>query len=249
MEHKNGFLNKLFGFINKAGTVVMINVLFLACALPLLIVYFVWLLPAVSNALLGQLLLALCVAPMGLAWSGLFCAVRYMIRKDSWFEGFKTGLRQNYIRKLVAWFLGALLASFTIPNAYAGITFLIEGNDWTVGGTLIPLAVDCLFSLVAVLVTAALIPTGVYFTTDANDWVSNAWDLILHAPVQMLVSVVLMWAPFVLVYVSPLWSFLLLLIFTCAYFVLITFIATILLKNPLIRILRRIRQEEENQEA
>lgn len=250
MEHKNKFLNKLFGFINKAGTVVMINVLFLACAIPLLIAYFLWVLPAVNNAILGQLLFALSVAPMGLAWSGLFSAVRYMIRKDSWFDGFKTGLKEHFIRKLMAWFLGALLASFTIPNAYAGITFLIDGNEWTVGGTLIPLAVDCLFSLAAVLVTTALIPTGVYFESDANDWVSNALDLLRHAPLQVLVTAVLMWAPFVLVYVSPLWSFMLLLIFICAYFVLGTFIATILLKNPLIRILRRIREQQEDpQEA
>ena len=110
------------------------------------------------------------------------------------------------------------------------------------------MVVDCLFSLVAVLVTTALIPTGVYFDTDANDWVSNAWDLILHAPLQVILTAVLMWAPFVLVYVSPLWSFLLLLIFVGAYFVLATFISTIFLKNPLIRILRRIREAEEEEE-
>ena len=245
MEQKNGFLGKIFGFINKAGVVVMINFSFLLIALPLPIIYFVWGVGLVPNGLTGQLLLALSVAPMGLAWSGLFSAVRFMIRKDSWFEGFKAGFRTHWLRKLFAWFLGALLASFTVPNAYAGIRYIIEGNEITVGGVILPLAMDCFFSLVAVLVTAALIPAGVYFDTDANDWVSNAWDLILHAPVQMILTVAMMWAPFVLVFVSPLWSFLLLLIFTCAYFVLITFISTILLKNPLIRILRRIRGEEE----
>lgn len=246
MEHQNKFLNKVFGFLNKAGVVVMINVLFLVCAVPLLIAYFWGIMPMISDALLGQVLLAVAIAPMGVAWCGMFSAVRYMIRKDSWFDGFREGIRSHFIRKLFAWFLGALLASFTIPNAYAGITFLMEGNAWTVGGTIVPLVVDCLFSLVAVLVTTALIPTGVYFDTDANDWVSNAWDLILHAPVQVIVTAALMWAPFVLVYVSPLWSFLLLLIFVGAYFVLATFISTIFLKNPLIRILRRIREAEED---
>lgn len=245
MEQKNGLLGKVFGFINKAGVVVMINVLFLVMAIALPLVYFVWVLPAMNNGTVAQLLLGLSIAPMGLAWSGLFSAVRYMIRKDSWFDGFKAGVRINWVRKLVAWFLGALLASFTLPNAYAGIRHIIEGNPVTVGGVIIPLTVDCLFTLVAVLVLTALVPTGVYFETDANDWVSNAWYLILHAPLQVILTAAMMWAPFVLVFVSPIWSFLLLLIFICAYFVLITFISTILLKNPLIRILRRIRGEDE----
>lgn len=244
MEQKNGLLGKVFGFINKAGVVVMINVLFLVMAIALPLVYFVWVLPAMTNGMVAQLLLALSIAPMGLAWSGLFSAVRYMIRKDSWFDGFKAGVGINWVRKLVAWFLGALLASFTLPNAYGDICYIIEGNPVTVGGVII-MTVDCLFTLVAVLVPTALVPTGVYFETDANDWVSNAWYLILHAPLQVILSAALMWAPFVLVFVSPIWSFLLLLIFICAYFVLITFISTILLKNPLIRILRRIRGEDE----
>ncbi len=244
MEQKNGFLEKVFGFLNRAGVVIMINLLFLVMALPLPIVCFVWVLPAVPNGLAGNLLLALSIAPMGLAWSGLYSAVRYMIRKDSWFDGFKAGVRVNWLRKLVAWFFGAMLGVFVIPNAYAGIMYLVEGNDWTVTGTILPLTFECLLSLMALLVPVALVPTGVYFDTDANEWVNNAWDLIFHAPLQILIAAALMWAPFALVFISPLLSFFLLLIFTCAYFVLITFISTILLKNPLIRILRRIREEQ-----
>ena len=79
MEKEN-VLQKLMGFLNKAGTAVMMNLMFLVSCLP--------------------------IVTIGAAWSGLYGAVRYSIRGDSWFAGFKYGYKCHFFRNLIGWIFG-----------------------------------------------------------------------------------------------------------------------------------------------
>lgn len=216
MEKKSG-LQKIMGFVNKAGTAIMMNLLFLVSCLP--------------------------VVTMGAAWSGLYSAIRFSIRGDSWFQGYKEGYKCHFWRNLLSWTFGLAVLAYAFVNVSSGVSYIVAGNPVTAGGTVIPLVADGLFLLLALVVTTAMIPIGLYFDSDASTWMNNTFDLILHAPLQVLGSGILMWVPVLMFFYLTDWFILVLLVFIAIYFVLAALVMTVLLKDPLIRILKRIRAE------
>lgn len=216
LEKKNP-LQKIMAFVNKAGTAMMINLLFLVSCLP--------------------------VVTMGAAWSALYSAIRYSIRGDSWFQGFKAGYKCHFWRNLIGWTFGLAVMVYFFLNVNAGVEYIVVGNPVTVGGTVIPLIMESLFLLAALLITAAMLPVGLYFDSDASTWMGNTMELIRSAPLQVLGCAVLMWAPVLLFWYVPDIFILVALVFIAIYFILAGLIMTVLLKKPLIRILKRIRAE------
>ena len=72
------------------SNVVMINALFLLCSIP--------------------------VVTIGQAWCGLYTAIRYAIRGEGWFAGFKVGFKTRFLRGVVSWIVCMLLIVYMALN-------------------------------------------------------------------------------------------------------------------------------------
>lgn len=195
--------------------------------------------------MLNLLFLVSClpVVTMGSAWSGLYGAVRYMIRGDSWFEGYREGFKNHFFRNNIGMTFGIAVALYSLNNVWVGVNSLIADPTLVSAGTIIPLVIAGLFMLVAMLVMAAMIPVSLYFYNDISGWLSNTWDMILHYPHLVLCMAVLMWAPPVVMLCMPNYGYLALVVFVAMYFTMAGVLNTALAKKPLLRILAREREE------
>lgn len=217
---KESVFQKLMGFLNKAGTAIMMNLLFLVSCLP--------------------------IVTMGAAWSGLYGAIRYTIRGDSWFEGFKYGYKCHFWRNLIGWSFGVLVGGYAVSKVYVGVMSIIANPAILSAGVIVPLVISGVFALAAALVVAVMLPLGMYFPQlDANTWLVTTWDVILHAPLQSAAAALLMWLPLILLRFVPGLGLLILVTFIAVYFVLVTLVNTVLLKASLLRILKLYPREEE----
>ena len=75
MEEKQTSFQKLMGIINKIGYAIMLNLLFLVSCVP--------------------------VITIGPACSGLYSAVRYSIKGESAFQGFREGFKTRFLRNML----------------------------------------------------------------------------------------------------------------------------------------------------
>lgn len=217
---KESVFQKLMGFLNKAGTAIMMNLLFLACSLP--------------------------IVTMGAAWSGLYGAVRFTIRGDSWWNGFKEGIKCHFWRNLIGWTFGVLVGGYASSKVFMGISNIVANPSILSVGVILPLVISVAVALAAMLVLAVMLPLGMYFPQlDANTWLVTTWDVIGHAPLRCFGVAVLMWLPLGILFFAPDLMLMTAIVFVAIYFILATFIATVLLKNPLLRILKRYPREEE----
>lgn len=208
--------SKIMSVVNAAGNAIMMNLLFLIACVP--------------------------VVTIGQAWCGMYGAVRYSIRGESWFQGFKEGFRTRFLRGTIAWILGLLLIGYTGFQ-----TFTIW--YYRVDGFIPPLIVSSLGALVAILFQAALIPLNVYIPTGVGRWLQNGITVTFTAPLQTLGTAVIMWLPVVLTMIWPDISFMLIMVFIAAYFSLGAVGCTILMKNTLIRIKQAEQARTESEEA
>lgn len=196
MEKKT-FLDKLFHVITIAGTAILMNLLFLVSCLP--------------------------VVTIGQAWCGLVGAIRYNIRGDKWFEGFKAGFCHRFLRGTIAWCV-------MLPvNVY----MLLDLQYAYVGGYIVPMiAAAIMFCLTAMLTTALLI-LNVYVPTKISLWVKNAANMVFKSPLMLLAAAVANWLPVLLFLLFPLGFFYAIMIFIAAYFSMSALCATFALKEPL----------------
>ena len=215
----DSILSKLMRLINKAGTVVLQNLVFLISCIP--------------------------VVTIGAAWSGIYSCIRFQIRKDSWFEGFKTGFKTHFLRNTIAWLICLAVSYTALDMTLVLAGYLAEGGREQLGSVIALLVGSGLVLLIALVYSTVMIPVSLYIPGDVNSWLKNTWDLIFHAPLQALGCTVLTWLPMVLLLFFTEIAGLLLIVFLAVYFVLTTLVMTILLKNPLIRILQKVRQSEE----
>lgn len=218
MEEKQTSLQKLMGVINKIGSAIMLNLLFLISCIP--------------------------VVTIGPACSGLYSAVRFSIRGDSAFTGFREGFKTRFLRNMIATVFCLVVGIYALNNIFVYVSGFIADPGLISVGTVIPAVFHVIFFLAAVLVGTAMIPVSLYFENDVNGWLTDTWYLIGHAPLQVLASAIIMWFPVVLVVWFPIWGFYALLIFIAVYYAVMGVVVTALLKNPLIRILQRKRAEE-----
>lgn len=212
MENKEPAWKKI---LNVTSNAVMVNGLFLLCCIP--------------------------IVTIGQAWSGLYTAIRYAIRGDGWFAGFKAGVKTRFWRGTLAW--TACMAAVL----YIGFNFL----DMLGQVPIVTMVVHGLFLLLAMMITAALIPLNVYIPTTKTQWLINGVNLCFRAPLQVALTGVLMWAPLALAIVVLKFGFFLpvlfIMVFLLGYFTVTVLIATILLKKPLIQ--TKLEMEQLEQEA
>ena len=103
MKTKTNWLEKIMGFINLAGTAILMNLTFLAFCIPLVTI--------------------------GQAWCGLLSAIRYNVRGEGWFKGFLIGFKRRFLRGTVMWLIALPLIVLFIDNITraAGIVDLVAG--------------------------------------------------------------------------------------------------------------------------
>lgn len=209
--------SKIMNIINKVGNAIMLNLLFLVSCVP--------------------------IVTIGAAWSGLYSAVRFSIKGDSWFQGYKEGFKARFGRNTLVWLADLLLAYVTLDHFLYYLEYLVGGHG-TEPMAYVMTGISGLTLLAGLLFLAAFIPVNLYIPTEANQTVSNAWDMVLHAPLQVLGAAALMWLPVFLTLFFTEIAFQVIMVFVAAYFVVAGVVMTMLLKDPLIRILQKQRKRD-----
>lgn len=198
MQQKTTILDKLMSALSVLGNAVMLNLLFLVSCIP--------------------------VVTIGQAWCALFTAVRYNIRGDKWFDGWKAGFKTRFWRGTLAWCI------MLLPN----IHFLLDLR-YAVEMQFVPqiVASGLVFALTT-MITCALLILNVYIHTPVGRWIMNAVNMVFKAPLELLGSAVLMSLPVVLALLWDMGFFYTILIYFAVYYAVMALFITILLKNSLL---------------
>ena len=214
MDKKKNPLQKLMSIVNYVGSVIAMNLAFLACCIP--------------------------VVTMGKAWNALLTGVRYMIRKEDWWDGFKFGMKTRFWRGLIAWTVMLIPNIYFILELHHGYAqVVVYGNM----DNLVQFISACLMLALMTMFTSALMLLNVYVPTNISLWINNSLSMVFKAPLQLLLSSVLFWLPFLMGLLWPAYLYLSLLIFMVAYFPLTGLVTTLLLKKTLIEFLQTARKE------
>lgn len=202
-KEKKSLIEKVGGIINLFGNAVMMNFLFILCCLP--------------------------VVTAGQAWCGLLTAIRYNIRGEKWFTGFKTGFKRRFWRGTVIWTIGLALCMTFLWD----INLMLKQNSGM--GTMITPII--MFAFVATVVQSALL-TNVYIYTSVSNWIKNMVNLTFRALIPMVLCTGFFWLPALialLVNVDIIIEFLMALF--VAYFAAIGLVETLVMKGYLTGIL------------
>lgn len=216
MANKENKLTKVMNVVNMIGSAILMNLLFLVSCLP--------------------------IVTIGPAWSGLYSAVRFNIRGESWFVGFKYGFKTRFWRNTLLWSGGLVMGYLALNQALNYASYIAHEPENYVGGVIM-LVLAGLFLAVVLMFTAAAIPVNLYIPTELNRWLQNTWYLVFHAPIYVLGTAALVWAPLALALFWTDIAFLLLVVFIAAYYALAAVAGTVLLKDGLVVLLLRERAE------
>ncbi len=204
MKEKKTSLDKLMSIINYVGSVILMSLLFLVCCLP--------------------------IVTMGQAWSAVLFSVRYMIRKDDWWEGFKYGLKTRFWRGIAAWCIMLLPNIYFLLELHHGYAqVFVEGNM----DNLVQFISACVMLAMTTMLTNSLLLLNVYVPTKVSLWVRNSTSVVFKAPVQLLLATALLWLPILLALLWPVILFYTVLLFLVAYFPLTGLISTVVMRNTL----------------
>ncbi len=215
MQEKETIIDKLGKYISMAGNAIMMNLLFLVSCIP--------------------------VFTIGASWCGLLTAIRYYIRGEKWFTGFKTGFKTRFLRSTIAWCV------MLIPNIY----FLLDvrytyASFQQVGfAHLTPFIGAVLMFVLSAMITVSLLIFNVYIPTKVGDWLRNSVNLLFKVPLELLGCAAMFWFPVVVFSVQE-WQFIFvygLMIFVALYFTLAAMGNTLLLKNALVQYLLKARAD------
>lgn len=212
---------KFWEIYTLAGNGIMVNLMFLICSLPLVTI--------------------------GASWCGLYSSLRFAIRGERWASGFKEGLCTRFWRMTIAWVV-LLIPIIDRIAAVLGIVAAIEAGTTTLNGALPMLIANSVFLLFLIMYVAALILLNVYIPTSVTQWLKNGVTLIFRNPLALIVVAVLMWLPLATVFLFGLGSFLLIMIYVALYFIVVVFVATMLMRNTLVRIKDEMAELEEEAE-
>jgi len=207
MSEKKTTGEKLRGIIDKLGTLVLMNMAFLVASLP--------------------------IVTIGPAWNGLLTAVRYNVRGDRWFSGFRFGFKTRFWRSLLLWVV-------MLPAFYY---FVTEINFHWQQEQLVPLVAAAFVFALLSMFTFAMQILNVYIPTKVSVWVHNAFAMMKTGLIRLLATTALYWAPVFMLLMWPEPFFYLLLIFIAIYFALVALLSTMLLKENLVDFLLDARAE------
>ena len=161
MKEKQNWTDKLFNVITLAGTVILMNLMFLIACIP--------------------------IVTIGPAWCGLMSSVRYNIRGESWFKGFKVGFCTRFWRSLIIWCLCLPLCLFFLNdlriavNTVQGITPAVQTVETEPTTTAATEAAETTAATDATEETAA---TEATVATEATDAATEPVQTVATEPAQ-----------------------------------------------------------------
>lgn len=209
---------KFWDIYTLAGNGIMVNLMFLICSIPLVTI--------------------------GAAWCGLCSSLRFAIRGDRWAAGFKEGISTRFWRMTIAWTV-LLLPIIDRIAAILTIVADIEFGKKTLEAVMPMLIGSSVFLLFLIMLAAALILLNVYIPTSVTQWLKNGVTLIFRNPLGIAVMAVMMWLPLATVFLMGVNSTLLLIIYAALYFIFVVFVATMLMKDSLVRLKNEMEALEE----
>ena len=201
MKEKETLNEKLGRVISMAGSAILMNLLFLVSCLP--------------------------IVTIGQAWCGLLSAIRYNIRGESWFLGFKKGYKTRFWRGSIVWCVMLSIDAYLLLDLHHAVA-----QEY-----LVPLIAACVMFALAAMVTTSFLVLNVYIPTKVGEWIRNAVDMVFKAPIALLGAAVLLWLPVILVLLFFNIFYYTALIFLALYFTLATLGVTMVLKNALVQYL------------
>lgn len=208
MKQKKTFHEKFNDVITKIGTVIMMNLLFLVACIP--------------------------VVTIGQAWCGLLSALRYQIRGDNWFDGFKHGFKTRFLRGTVTWSIVLVLCAMSLFDLMAHIN----------GGADLPAIIaSCIMFALASMLSVSFLILNVYIPTSVTNWLKNAVSMIFKGHIWLLLSAAVMWLPAVMAVFWPTLFTLAAMIFFAAYYALAALLMTLVLKDALLDFLLQARAD------
>lgn len=221
MKEKQSVMDKLANLITIAANAVMMNALFLIACIP--------------------------VVTIGAAWNGLFSAIRYNIRGEKWFEGFKVGYKTRFWRSLIGWTVLLIpilfILEMDIVSALMDESGVIRSWDSFNLDQIVRLVFACLIGAMLTGLSGVLMLLNVYIPTSVGNWIRNAANILFKVPLQVAATGLLMWGPLLLL---QLWAeifFFIIMVFIVVYYLLAALGVTILMKNALIDCLVEARAE------
>ncbi len=207
MKQKRTGFDKFNDLITKIGTIILMNLTFLVACIP--------------------------VVTIGQAWCGLLSALRFQIRGDKWFDGFKFGFTNRFWRGTIAWLVTLLMAAVTMFDL---INNIANGMD------LVAIIASGLMFLLVAMIGISLIVLNVYIPTSVSDWLKNAVNMIFKGHIWLVLAAVAMWLPLV---VAVFWGdifYLTLMIYIAVYYALVALLITLVLKDALLDFLIEARE-------
>lgn len=212
MNQNETLIDKLAKLLNRLGSAVMMNLAFLVCCIP--------------------------IVTIGQAWAALLSAIRYQIRGDSWWDGFKFGFKTRFGRGTAAWCVMMVIDAFILWNLMYYTVPEMIGKVGTAR-----LVATGVMLAVMTMVTSAVQILNVYVPTPVGKWLNTACAMVFKAPLQLLISAALFWLPILLTIFMGELMFNLIMIFVVIYFVIAALATTILLKRPLMDYLIEARND------
>ena len=197
-----------------------------------------------TAVMLNLMFLLACVpvVTIGPALCGLYSGVRYMIRGDGAVRGFWEGFKTNFLRMMIA---GVI---FTAIIAYFVIMVNGAYNTWLELGVFRDIIIYSIPAMVPVMLLSALVMLNIYIPYGVTDWLKNGVNLIVKAPVWVLVTAALLIAPVAcLLWASDIFI-LAIIIFVGFWFAVAAFATTLLLKDSLVDMLLEYREEYPEEE-
>lgn len=198
MKQENPLLGKLGKLMNVAGNAILMNLLFLVSCLP--------------------------IVTIGQAWCALLSAIRYNIRGEKWFEGYKFGFKTRFWRGTLSWCVMLLL----------NVHMLLDVHYAFAEGLTAQLVISSFMFALTAMVTTALLMLNVYIPTKVGTWINNVATMLFKAPLQLLGAAALAWLPVVLALLWFEMFYYIVLAFLAVYFTVAALGCTMLLKDTLI---------------
>lgn len=197
-----------------------------------------------TAAMLNLLFLLACipVVTIGPALCGLYSGVRYMIRGDGPVQGFWEGFKTNFLRMMVTGIV------FTGIMAYFMIVLNSAYNTWLEQGVIRDMVMHAIAAMVPMMLLSALVPLNIYIPYKPVEWLRNGVNLIIKAPLWLLLSGILLIAPVAcLLFASDIFLFAIM-VFVGFWYALAAFVSTLLLKDSLVDMLLEYREEHPEEE-
>lgn len=250
LNQKSTLLDKVWHWVGIAGNAVLMNLLFLApgfaTLLLLLVAQYLYSSGLLGNPVLSGIALiiaSLPIALMGQSCCGLISGVRYNIRGDKWFAGFKKGFTTRFWRGTIAWCIMLALNVYMLLDVQYAYTNVLQGHTAWAEGYVAQLVFASVILLLSTMVTTSLLMLNVYIPTPIGRWIETAVNMVFKAPLHLLGAAVAFWLPVLLAVLRFDYFWYSLLAFIALYFSLAALIATMLLKNALIDYLVDARED------